>query len=627
MKSKIELRNHQRELHSFHLRLVLTAICVVVAFIVLLSRFIYLQLVQHEHYRLLAEQNRIKVIPMSPNRGTIFDRNGVILASNYAAYTLEVVPDKVKDPKKIMDNLSNIIEVTNKDRARFQKLLETAPNFSSIPVRRRLNDVEMATFAAQHYLFPGVQIKSRLFRYYPYNELTSHVVGYLGRVSKDDFKRLQQEGYANNYTKSDTIGKIGLEKYYERELRGLNGYDHVEMDANGRSIRKVKSIRSVSGDNLILSLDANLQNVAAEAFGDKRGALVALEPTTGEVLALLSLPGFDPNRFVDGIDSAVWNALNQSEDHPLNNRAVQGVYPPASTFKPFMALAALELGKRNPTYTMNDPGYFILGNSGHVFRDWKKGGHGQVNLRKAIVESSDTYFYELANDLGIDAIHNFIKQFGLGRHTKIDLDGESPGLLPSKDWKMRRFKQKWFAGDTISVGIGQGYNLATPLQLAVATAAIANGGQIFKPYLVKQIEDSESSATKTIRPQETGFVKLKKENIDFVTDAMIGVTRPGGTAAGAGYLARYEFAGKTGTAQVFSMKGQEYNEEEIEEKLRDHGLFIAFAPAMDPKIVVSVLVENGGHGSRSAAPIARKVIDSYLLGIGPKINRLGNVRE
>ncbi len=619
MSNKIELRDHQRELYLFHVRLVFTAFCVLVAFVLLLGRFIYLQVVQHEHFRLLAEQNRIKVLPMTPNRGAIFDRNGVVLASNYAAYTLEIIPDKVDNPEKIMDDLSEIVTISPKDRQRFLKLLETAPNFSSIPIRRRLNDIEMATFAAKHYLFPGVHIQARFLRYYPNDQLTSHVVGYMGRVSKTDFERLQEEGNATNYTKSDTIGKSGLEKQYEKELRGLNGYDHVEMDAGGRSIRKVKTIRSIPGNNLILSLDANLQHVAAEAFGQQRGALVALQPNTGEVLALLSLPGFDPNGFVDGIDSAIWEELNNSEDHPLNNRAVQGVYPPASTFKPFMALAALELGKRDAAYTMNDPGYFILGNSGHVFRDWKEGGHGQVNLRKAIVESSDTYFYELAHDLGIDAIHKFIKQFGLGRQSKIDLDGEATGLLPSRAWKQRRFKQKWFVGDTISVGIGQGYNLATPLQLAVATAALANGGRILKPHLVKQIENSQSEVFKTVSPQETGFVSLKEEHINLVTEAMIGVTKPGGTAAMAGYKSQYEFAGKTGTAQVFSMKGQEYKEEEIDERLRDHALFIAFAPAENPVIAVSVLVENGGPGSRAAAPIARKVMDFYLLGKGPKL--------
>ncbi len=619
MSSKIELRNHQQELHFFHVRLVLTGIFVLLAFLILLGRFVYLQILQHEHFRLLAEQNRIKVIPVTPNRGHIYDRNGVVLAENYAAYTLEVIPDRVSDPEAIIDQLSGVINISQKDRLRFTKLLESAPNFSSVPIRRRLNDIEMATFAAKHYLFPEVQINARFFRHYPTDELTSHVVGYIGRISKRDYLKLEDQGRSANYSKSDTIGKIGLEKMYEKELRGTNGYDHVEMDANGKSIRKVKSIGAVAGNDLVLNLDANLQHVAAQAFGEHRGALVAIKPNTGEVLALLSLPGFDPNRFVDGIDSAIWQALNTSEDHPLNNRAVQGVYPPASTFKPFMALAALELGKRDPGYTMHDPGYFVLGNSGHVFRDWKEGGHGQVNLRKAIVESSDTYFYELANDLGIDAIHNFIKQFGLGQLTRIDLDAEATGILPSKDWKKRRFKQKWFAGDTISVGVGQGYNLTTPLQLAVATAALANKGGMFRPYLVKQIENAQTAEVKNINPERTRLIELKPENIEFVKDAMIGVTKPGGTAARAGYSAQYEFAGKTGTAQVFSMKGGEYKEEEVAERLRDHALFIAFAPAENPSIAISVLVENGGHGSRTAAPIARKVLDFYLLGKGPKL--------
>jgi penicillin-binding protein 2 len=463
-----------------------------------------------------------------------------------------------------------------------------------------------------------VDINARLFRHYPSAEVASHVVGYIGRMSESDFAGLQEKGLAYNYTKSDYLGKVGLEQYYERVLRGVTGYEHVETDATGRSIRTLRSILPVSGNNLLLALDAKLQQIAEDAFGDYRGSLVAIEPETGGVLALVSRPGFDPNLFVEGIDPAHWELLNESPDHPLNNRALQGVYPPGSTFKSFMALAGLDLGKRTPEDSISDPGYFVLGGSGHVFRDWKRGGHGIVNLHKAIVESCDTYFYGLAQDLGIDSIHEFIGQFGFGKLTGIDISGEVSGLLPSREWKEQRFDQRWFVGDTISIGIGQGYNLVTPLQLASATAILANGGRIFRPHLVQHIQNSQTNELETVEPLPVAEVRLQPRHLDLVRDAMVDVTRPGGTAAWAGFGAKYAFAGKTGTAQVIGMKGQEYDEELIDERHRDHALFIAFAPAEAPKIALAIVVENAGHGGAVAAPIARKMIDYYLLGVEPK---------
>jgi penicillin-binding protein 2 len=377
----------------------------------------------------------------------------------------------------------------------------------------------------------------------------------------------------------------------------------------------------VSGNNLLLSIDARLQEIAERSFGDRRGALIALEPSTGGVLALVSKPGFDPNLFVDGIDPGNWDLLNNSPDHPLNNRALQGVYPPGSTFKPFMALAALELGKRNPRHSIYDPGYFFLGGAGgHRYRDWKPGGHGMVDLHKSIVISCDTYYYGVAQDLGIDHIHDFIGNFGFGKATGIDIAGETGGLLPSQEWKMRRFKQKWFTGDTISVGIGQGYNLATPLQLAQATSILANSGTIFRPHIVRHIQDSQTNALTSIEVEPVGHLALKPENLALVRDAMVDVTRPGGTAAVAGAGAPYQFAGKTGTAQVIGMKQNEkYDERRIQERHRDHALFIAYAPAEAPTIALAILVENGGHGGSAAAPIARHVLDYYLLGKEPEI--------
>lgn len=618
MRRIVELRDHQRELHVFQFRLTVAAVVVGIVFLVLFSRLFYLQVIQHDYYQLLAEKNRINIVPVVPHRGVILDRNGVTLASNFAAYTLEIIPNEVSDLDGLIEELSALVEITPKDLRRFRKMLEEEPDFSSIPIRTRLNDEEVAHFAVNRYRIPGAHINARLIRHYPNAEVASHVVGYIGRLSEREYSGLQEKGRAFNYTKSDHIGKVGLEQFYEQELRGVTGYEHVETDANGHSIRTLRSILPVSGNNLLLAMDVRLQQIAEAAFGDYRGSLVAIEPETGGVLAFVSRPGFDPNLFVEGIDPTHWTALNDSPDHPLNNRALQGVYPPGSTYKPFMALAGLELGKRTPDYSISDPGYFSLGGRGHVFRDWKAGGHGIVDMHKAIVESCDTYFYELAQDLGIDMIHDFIAQFGLGKRTGIDIAGEVSGLLPSRQWKKRRFDQRWFVGDTISVGIGQGYNLVTPLQLASATAILANGGQVFRPHLVQHIQNAQTNELETVEPFPIAQIPLQPRHLDLVREAMVDVTRPGGTAAWAGSGAKYPFAGKTGTAQVIGLKGQEYDEDAIDERHRDHALFIGFAPAEAPKIALAILVENGGHGSSTAAPIARKVIDYYLLGIEPK---------
>jgi penicillin-binding protein 2 len=624
---RAELRDHQKELRNFQVRLAVSAGLVLAMFCVLLARFFYLQVLQHDYYHTLAENNRISIVPIIPNRGLILDRNGAVLAHNYAAYTLEITPNKTGELDAVIDELAQVVEITPRDRKRFRKLLDEGRDFASLPVRTRLNDQEVARFAVNKYRFPGVDIRARLFRHYPNAEVASHVLGYIGRLTQADLDRLEAEGVAANYTGSDFIGKAGLEARYERALHGTTGFEEVETDAGGRAVRTLRSTLPVSGNNLLLSLDARLQDVAERVFGDRRGALIAIEPSTGGVLALVSKPGYDPNLFVDGIDTQNWEMLNNSPDHPLNNRALQGVYPPGSTFKPFMALAALELGKRSPRYTIADPGYFVLGGAGgHRFRDWKAGGHGMVDMHKSIVVSCDTYYYGLAHDLGIDNIHGFIGKFGFGSKTGIDIDGEVAGLLPSQDWKMRRFKQKWFVGDTISVGIGQGYNLATPMQLAFATSIIANNGVTFRPHIVRHIQNSQTNELTSIEVEPIGTLPLRPENLTLVREAMVDVTRPGGTAAWAGAGATYKIAGKTGTAQVIAMK-QSYDEKRIHERHRDHSLFIAFAPAAAPAIALGILVENGGHGSTAAAPIARKVMDFYLLGKEPEITPLSTAEE
>ncbi|MEO8991569.1 MAG: penicillin-binding protein 2 [Nitrosospira sp.] len=615
MSRTVELRNHPRELKNFQLRLALSAGFVLLLFLLLFARFSYLQVSQREHYHTLAEANRISISPIVPNRGLIFDRNGEVLAHNYSAYTLEIVPSKVGDLEALINELATVVEIAARDRKRFKKLMEESKRFESLPIRTRLSDVEVARFAANRYRFPGVEIKARLFRQYPKGESASHVVGYIGRINDKDLERLEANDALANYRGSHHMGKIGIEQSYEKELHGITGFEEMETDAAGRVIRIISRTPAISGNDLTLSLDARLQEVAEKAFGDRRGALVAIEPATGEVLAFVSKPGFDPNLFVDGIDSENWDLLNNSIDRPLNNRALRGLYPPGSTFKPFMALAGLELKKRSLRHAINDSGYFSLPGNTHRFRDWKAGGHGIVDLHKSLVVSCDTYYYGLANDLGIDNIFDFTSQFGLGKKTGIDIEGEASGLLPSQEWKMRRHKQKWYAGDTISVGIGQGYNLTTPLQLAFATAILAGNGTAFRPHLVKQVLNNDKEVVREIAREPLYTLNLNPDNLRAVRDALIDVTRPGGTAALAGADAEYVFAGKTGTSQVIGMKqGEKYVESKVQERFRDHALFISYAPAENPKIALSVLVENGGHGGSAAAPIARVVMDYYLLG-------------
>jgi penicillin-binding protein 2 len=615
MSRTVELRNHPRELQNFQLRLALSAGFVLLLFLLLFARFSYLQVSQREHYHTLAEANRISISPIVPNRGLIFDRNGEVLAHNYSAYTLEIVPSKIGDLEALINELATVVEIAARDRKRFKKLMEESKRFESLPIRTRLSDVEVARFAANRYRFPGVEIKARLFRQYPKGESASHVVGYIGRINDKDLERLEASDGLANYRGSHHMGKIGIEQSYEKELHGITGFEEMETDAAGRVIRVISRTPAISGNDLTLSLDARLQEVAEKAFGDRRGALVAIEPATGEVLAFVSKPGFDPNLFVDGIDSENWDLLNNSIDRPLNNRALRGLYPPGSTFKPFMALAGLELKKRWPRHAINDSGYFSLPGSTHRFRDWKAGGHGVVDLHKSLVVSCDTYYYGLANDLGIDNIFNFVSQFGLGKKTGIDIEGEVSGLLPSQDWKMARHKQKWYAGDTISVGIGQGYNLTTPLQLAFATAILAGNGTAFRPHLVKQVLNNNKEVVREIAKEPLYTLNLNPDNLQAVRNALVDVTRPGGTAALAGADAAYVFAGKTGTSQVIGMKqGEKYVESKVRERFRDHALFITYAPAENPKIALSVLVENGGHGGSTAAPIARMVMDYFLLG-------------
>ena len=619
MKKHVEFKNHQREIFHFQLRLVVSIGFVLLLLAILLVRLIYLQAVRHNYYQTLAESNRIAIVPIVPNRGLILDRNGVVLARNYSGYTLEINRNKTIDLEATINELSTLVEVTPKDRKRFKKLLAESRDFQTLVIRSRLSDEEVARFAAQQYRFPAVEIKARLFRDYPFGEKTAHLIGYIGRINETDEALLEEGGLAANYRGSDYIGKTGLEQSYESDLHGTTGIEQVEVDAGGRAVRMLSHTAPVSGNTLVLSMDAKLQEIAEQSFGNYRGALVAIDPNNGEVLAFVSKPGYDPNPFIDGIDTQSWDELNNSPDVPLNNRALRGQYPPGSTIKPFMALAGLNFNTRKPEQTISDPGVYYLPGSSRQYRDWKAGGHGSVNMFKAIQMSCDIYFYGLATELGIDNIFDYLSRFGFGKKTGIDLEGESSGLLPSQEWKMKRYQQIWYPGDTVSVGIGQGYSLVTPLQLAFATATLANNGVAFKPHLVKEVQSPRSSENRFIAKEPLYDLNIGPKDLDLVSRAMVAVTQPGGTAVYASLGTPYHIAGKTGTAQVIAMKqGEKYDEKAVDERHRDHAWFIAFAPAEEPRIALVVLAENGGHGGSTAAPIARKVMDYYLLGKIPK---------
>jgi penicillin-binding protein 2 len=618
-------------LDSFQERIYIATLFVTFCFLILVTRLVWLQLVSHGKYALLAESNRIALVPAPANRGLLIDRNGIVIGRNYSALTLDVNAEQLKgNVDQLINELSEIVDISPKDRRNFKRSLEDSRNMGTFPLRSMLNEAETARFMANRYRFPGVEIRARSFREYPYNELGSHLIGYIGRVSQKDKERMQAEIEDAKTDDPDAlqasflsgiqyVGKIGLEQSYETVLRGVPGYDQVEITAGGKPVRTLSSSPSIPGKNVVLSVDIKLQYLVEQLYGNFRGAFVAIEPETGDILAFVSKPNFNPNDFVEGIDSVTWKELNDSPQKPLYNRPLKGIYPPGSTYKPFMALAALETQKRTPSQTISDPGYFDFGN--HTFRDDKKGGHGIVDMQKSIVESCDTYYYLLARDMGVNMMHDFMKPLGFGQITGIDLQGESRGVLPSTDWKKNTFKkpeqQKWYEGETISLGIGQGYNAFTILQLAHAMANVANNGVVMKPHLVKAIEDPFTRNRVLTTPKESYRIALNQANIETIKKAMVEVNVSGTSTAafkGAGYVA----GGKTGTAQVFSLNSKEYKHSSTAEFLRDHALYIAFAPADKPTIAIAMVVENAGFGAQWAAPIARKALDYYIEGKWPK---------
>ena len=616
-----EFKNNDREIHLFRVRITALFALVFICFGLLVARVVWLQVVKHNEFAALAEDNRIAIVPIVPNRGLIVDRNGVVLAQNFSAYTLEITPSKLRATlDSVIDELATLVAIEPKDRKRFRTLMAESKNLVSVPIRTRLTDDEVARFTAQRFRFPGVDVQARPFRQYPLGETAAHVIGFIGRINKGEAKVLEEGPDSTNYKGTDHIGKEGLEKSYEKLLHGQTGYEKVIKTAGGRAVSTMSRTEATPGSNLVLSIDIELQKILEDAFEDWRGALVAIEPATGDILAYVSRPGYDPNLFVDGIDTQSWNELNTSLDRPMLNRPLQGTYPPGSTFKPFMALASLELGFRTPSSAINDAGSFSLGS--YRWMDDKKGGHGVVDLYKSIVVSCNTFYYQLGNDMGIENIHDFMEPFGFGRKTGIDLDSERIGVLPSKEWKRQRFArnkaaQAWQKGDTVNIGIGQGFNSYTILQLAHAVSTLANDGVVMRPHLVKIVEDGSTRARTLTVAKESFRIPLKQANIDFVKRAMIGVAVEG-TGKTAFANAGYVSGGKTGTSQTVGLKrGEKYNAKAMGERLRDNSLYVAFAPADKPRIALALIVENAGFGAAFAAPIARKALDYYLLGKRP----------
>ena len=633
------LRDVEQEVDRFRGRVLAAGVFVLLAFLLLATRLIYLQVFRHEELATQAEANRIAVVPIVPNRGIIVDRNGVVLATNYSAYTLEISPrrgrfggkDGAGELEALVDQLSAVVEISARDRRRFKRLQEEMKGAESLPIRTRLSDEEVARFTAQRFRFPGVEVKARLFRNYPLGETGGHLLGYIGRINPAEKKAMEdwEDADQGNYKGTEYIGKLGLEQSYERQLHGTAGFEEVETSAGGRAVRRLRSHAPTPGDKLVLSIDIRLQALVEDMFGDRRGALVALDPRTGEVLAFVSKPSFDPNLFVDGIDVDSWRELNESIDKPLLNRALRGTYPPGSTFKPFMAIAALNTGKRSASTVINDGGTFQFGN--HTFRSHGDKGLGAVDMTRSIVASSNVYYYSLANEMGVDLIHEQLTPFNFGVKTGIDVEGEVTGVLPSTDWKKRYYKkpeqQRWYAGETISLGIGQGYNNFTMLQLASATATLVSGGQRFKPRLVREIEDVITAQRKRVASDALDPLPIKPEHADLIRKALYGVTQQG-TSTRVFLGAPYASGGKTGTAQAVGVKQNEkYNASKLEEHKRDHSLYIAAAPIDAPSIVLAVVVENAGFGAEAAAPIARRVFDFMLQGQYPSEEDLVLTRQ
>ena len=608
------LKDVRREQRIFTNRALAAAGLVIASLAVVVVRLTWLQVLHHDEFITESRENRLKLLPIAPTRGLIRDRNGVILAHNLPSFSLEIVPERVPDLDDTLARLARILPIGKEDLARFQRQRKHKRRFDSIPIRTRLSEEEVAAFAVNRHRFPGVEIEAKLLREYPYPGETAHVLGYVGRINEAELKAIDPVNYAG----TSHIGKTGIEKSWEEVLHGKVGFEQVEVNARGRVVRVLNRQPPVPGKDLTLFLDIELQRIAMQAFGDHNGAAVAIDPNTGGVLAMVSKPGFDANLFVEGISFKDYKALRSSPDKPLFDRAMRGQYPPGSTVKPFIGLGGLETGVIRFDDTKFCPGYYQLPKQSHKYRDWKRWGHGKVDMDKAITESCDVYYYDLAHTLGIDRLHDWLARFGFGQRTGIDLPGERRGILPSREWKRKARKQVWFPGETLIMGIGQGYFLATPLQLASAVGVIATNGLRIEPRIVASVSAGEGAAARETPivahavpvgdPQHWSDIRMA---MNHVIEGRHGTARRLRNPD-------YRLAGKTGTAQVFTVKQDEsYDARKVSKKNRDHALFIAFAPLEAPRIAVAVLVENGGHGGSVAAPIAKAIMDYYLLGKRP----------
>ena len=609
----LTLKDPAREVALLRSRAVV-ALCVCLLILLgLLGRLIWLQVYSHDHYQTLSRDNRVSLGPVAPPRGLILDRNGVLLADNRPSFGLEIIPENVDDMAATLDLLATVVTLEDSDLTRFERELKQHRRFEAVPLRPRLDEAEVARFSVNRHRFPGVRIRAELTRHYPLGELTAHLVGYVGRINEKELKRVD----GANYSGTSYIGKVGVEHFYEDTLHGKVGRRWVERNARGRELRELRRVQPSPGRDLHLYLDSRLQQAAADALGDERGSVIAIDPETGGILAFVSMPTYDPNLFVRGISTRAYGRLRNNPGRPLFNRALRGQYPPGSTIKPFIALAGLETEVMSPGDTTWCPGYMTLPNKKHRYRCWKHIGHGHMNMKDAITQSCDVYFYDLARDLGIDRLHSYLGHFGFGRDTGVDLSGERGGLLPSRAWKRRARKQPWYPGETLITGIGQGFFLATPLQLAHATAVLVTHGKNHIPRAVATIEDRDLDLNAPLTSVEPVPVPIRQiNNWNLALAAMRNVVHGArGTARHIGTDAIFGIGGKTGTAQVFGIKqGEKYDKKNTPKHLRDHALFIAYAPVDAPAIVVAVIVENGGSGSKMAAPIARKVIDAWLLG-------------
>ncbi len=608
MPNMYAIKDHSVEKNIFINRIVAAFIVISLLTTGLIVRLVYLQIVGHEHYSSLAKDNSIKIVPLVPTRGMIYDRHGKVLAENTTSYSLEIIPEQVSNMDDTLHRLQILLDVSDEELEQYQKLRKRQKRFVSSPLLLSMNDEQLAKFAVARPYFPGVDIHRQLVRHYPYGDLAAHVVGYVGRINEAEMKELPIAEYRG----SSHIGKLGIELSYEHDLHGKTGYAEIETNVQARLLNTLNEVNPEPGSNLYLTLDIDLQKIAYDALGGYNGSVVAIDIKTGGVLVFVSRPGFDPNPFVVGISNDDYEALQSNENQPLYNRALRGLYPPGSTLKPFVALAGLEYEAITPEQKLFCPGYYQLPGVTHKYRDWKKGGHGSVDMNQAITESCDVYFYRLAASLGIDNMVSFMQKFGFGEKTGIDLVGEKSGLLPTREWKREKKNQAWYPGETLITGIGQGYLQVTPIQLVKATAALANQGKVITPFLVDKVVGAQGSHSGTNSNYYN--VSVKTENVNAVIAGMINVVHSArGTAKGINRNINYQIAGKTGTAQVLGIKqNAKYNENSIDFKYRDHALFMSFAPVDDPKIAVVVIAENGGHGGSVAAPIAGEVIKKYL---------------